>query len=252
MGLSRSSFYYHPTGETEENLTLMRLMDEQHLKTPFYGSREMTQWLKFTGYAVNRKRVRRLMRVMRLEAVYPKPRTTRRCPEHKVFPYLLRDLAITRPNQVWSTDITYVPMQRGYMYLVAVMDWYSRYVISWRISNSLDIAFCLDCLEEALADTQPEIFNSDQGSQFTSPTFTALLEARNVAISMNGRGRALDNVLIERLWRTVKYENIYLNDYASGWELEQGLAAYFNFYRHERFHSSLSYRTPATVYHAGA
>jgi putative transposase len=226
----------------------MRLLDEQHLRTPFFGSRELTQWLRSQGYAVNRKRIRRLMRVMRLEAIYPKPSTSRRHPDHKIYPYLLRDLSITKADQVWATDITYVPMQRGFMYLVAIMDWFSRYVISWRISNTMDVGFCLACLDEALANGAPEIFNSDQGAQFTSCEFTGRLEGAGIAVSMDGRGRALDNVFIERLWRTVKYENIYLQDYGDGWQLESGLGAYFDFYRHERLHSSLGYRTPAQVY----
>jgi putative transposase len=249
LGLARSSLYYRPVGEREENLRLMRLMDEQHLRTPFYGSREMTEWFKRQGYQINRKRIRRLMRLMRLEAVYPKPRTTRRHPKHKIYPYLLRDLPITQVDQVWATDITYVPMRRGFMYLVAIMDWFSRYVVSWRLSNSLDIGFCLECLEAALAASRPQIFNSDQGSQFTSPAFTGLLEGCGVTISMDGRGRALDNVFVERLWRTIKYENIYLKDYETGWALERGLTAYFEFYRNERLHSSLGYRTPAEVYY---
>jgi len=249
LGLARSSLYYQPKGESEQNLELMRLMDEQHLRTPFFGSRDMTAWLRKKGYPVNRKRIRRLMRLMRLEAVYPKPRTSRRHPEHKIYPYLLRDLEITEVNQVWATDITYVPMRRGFMYLVAIMDWFSRYVISWRLSNSLEISFCLQCLEEALASCCPQIFNSDQGSQFTSPEFTGCLEECGVSISMDGRGRFLDNVFVERLWRTVKYEDIYLRDYDTGWALEEGLEAYFEFYRWERPHSSLNYRTPGEVYY---
>jgi putative transposase len=249
LGLARSSLYYQPVGESEENIELMRLMDEQHLLRPFFGSRDMTEWLKRKGHRVNRKRIRRLMRLMRLEAVYPKPRTTQRHPRHKIFPYLLRDLQITEVDQVWATDITYVPMRRGFMYLVAIMDWFSRYVISWRLSNSLDIGFCMECLEEALGTSRPKIFNSDQGSQFTSPVFTGRLEACEVAISMDGRGRALDNIFVERLWRTIKYEDIYLKDYETGWALERGLIAYFEFYRNERLHSSLGYRTPAEVYY---
>ena len=249
LGLARSSLYYQPVGESEKNIELMRLMDEQHLRRPFFGSRDMTEWLKRKGHRVNRKRIRRLMRLMRLEAVYPKPRTTQRHPRHKIFPYLLRDLQITEVDQVWATDITYVPMRRGFMYLVAIMDWFSRYVISWRLSNSLDISFCMECLEEALGTSRPKIFNSDQGSQFTSPVFTGRLEACEVAISMDGRGRALDNIFVERLWRTIKYEDIYLKEYETGWALERGLIAYFEFYRNERLHSSLGYRTPAEVYY---
>lgn len=251
LGLARSAYYYQPVGTSELNLRLMRLIDEEHLRHPFQGSRMMTAWLRRQGHAVNRKRVGRLMRLMRLEAVYPKPRTTLRRREHKVYPYLLRNLAIARADQVWASDITYVPMRRGFLYLVVVMDWFSRYVISWRLSNSLDSSFCLEALDEALSDRRPEIFNTDQGVQFTSPAFTSRLAARGVAISMDGRGRALDNVFVERLWRTVKYENIYLNDYANGWELEDGLSEYFAYYCHERPHSSLDDWTPAEAYQHG-
>lgn len=247
-GLGRSSFYSRPVGESEENLRLMRRIDEQHLRTPFFGVGEMTAWLRRAGEAVNRKRIRRRMRRMGIEAIYPKPHTSRRHPEHRISPYLLRDLEITRADQVWASDITYVPMHRGFMYLVAIMDWFSRYVVAWRVSNSLDVGFCVECLEEALSTGRPEIFNTDQGSQFTSSAFTGRLEECGVAISMDGRGRALDNVFIERLWRTVKYEEIYLKEYESGWALEAGLTDYFAFYRHQRPHSSLGYRTPGEVY----
>jgi putative transposase len=252
LGLGRSSFYYRPVGESEENLRLMRRIDEQHLRTPFFGVGEMTAWLRRAGEAVNPKRIRRLMRLMGIEAIYPKPHTSRRHPEHKIYPYLLRDLEITRADQVWASDITYVPMHRGFMYLVAIMDWFSRYVVAWRLSNSLDVGFCVECLEEALSTGQPEIFNTDQGSQFTSLAFTGRLEECGVAISMDGRGRVLDNVFIERLWRTVKYEEIYLKEYESGWALEAGLTDYFAFYRHQRPHSSLGYRTPGEVYFRAA
>ena len=226
----------------------MRLIDEQYLHTPFYGSRGMTQWLIRQGHDVNRKRVQRLMRVMGLEAIYPRRRTSVPCPEHRIYPYLLRNLAIERPNQVWSRDITYVPLRRGFMYLVAVLDWHSRYVLSWELSNTLDSGFCVAALEAALARQQPEIFNTDQGAQFTSQAFTGALEAAGVAISMDGRGRALDNVFIERLWRTVKYEEVYLHDYTDGWHAEASLAAYFRLYDEERIHQSLGYRTPGDVY----
>ena len=249
LGLPRSSFYYEPLGESAQNLALMRQIDEQHLRTPFFGVEQMTEWLKREGQWVNPKRVRRLMRLMGIEAMYPRPRTSRPHPEHKIYPYLLRDLTITRPDQVWASDITYVPMHRGFLYLVAIMDWFSRYVVAWQLSNSLDVGFCLECLDGALAAGRPEIFNTDQGSQFTSAAFTGRLEACGVAISMDGRGRALDNVFIERLWRTVKYEEIYPNEYENGWALEAGLNAYFAFYCHQRLHSSLGYRTPAEVYH---
>jgi putative transposase len=248
LDLPRSTYYYQPAAETEENLLLMRLMDEQYLKTPFYGSRRMAVWLGEQGYIVNRKRVQRLMRQMSMEALYPRRSTTKRGIGHKIYPYLLRDVAITRPNQVWSTDITYVPMRRGFMYLVAILDWYSRYVLAWRLSNSLETSFCIEALEEALERGRPEIFNSDQGVQFTSKVFTSRLEEHGVAISMDGRGRALDNAFIERLWRTVKYEEIYLKDYGTVDELYEGLMRYFAFYHDERPHQSLSYQTPSAVY----
>jgi putative transposase len=248
MGLSRSSLYYQPACETAENLHLMRQMDEQYLKTPFYGSRRMTVWLNRQGYAVNRKRVQRLMRLMGLEAIYPRPRTSIVNPSHKIYPYLLRDLAIIHPHQVWSTDITYIPMPQGFMYLVAILDWYSRYVLSWRLSNTLDGSFCLEALEEALALGKPRIFNSDQGVQFTSLEFTGRLETAGIAISMDGRGRALDNVFVERLWRSVKYEDVYIKDYGSVVELETGLTEYFQLYNYHRPHQSLNYQTPAWVH----
>lgn len=221
----------------------MRRLDELHLEHPFYGSRKLAQVLK-----VNRKRIQRLMRVMGLEAIYPKPRTTQPNANHKIYPYLLRNVAITRPNQVWSTDITYLPMRHGFLYLVAVLDWYSRYVLSWRLSNTLDGAPCLEALESALAHGTPEIFNTDQGSQFTATAFTTRLEASGIAISMDGRGRALDNVFIERLWRSVKYEEVYLRDYADGHEAERSLARYFEFYCERRIHQSLNYQTPGEIY----
>ena len=243
--LPRSACYYTPVGETAENLALMRKIDEQYLQTPFYGSRKMALEL-----GVNRKRAQRLMRVMGLEAIYAKRSTTRPAPGHKIYPYLLRNVEITRPDQVWISDITYIPLRHGFLYLTAVMDWYSRYVLSWRLSNTLAGSFCLEALDEALACSTPEIFNSDQGSQFTATAFTSRLESRDVAISMDGRGRAIDNVFIERLWRSVKYEEVYLKDYTDGWAAEASLAAYFRFYDHERIHQSLDYRTPAELYHA--
>jgi len=251
LGLNRSTWYYELAPESAANLALMRLIDEQYLRRPYYGSRRMTVWLNNEGHEVNRKRVQRLMRLMRLEAVYPKPRTTVAGAGHKIYPYLLRDVAVTRPNQVWSTDITYVPLQRGFLYLTAIMDWYSRYVLTWRLSNSLDADFCLEALDEALARGRPEIFNSDQGVQFTSQAFTGRLESAGVAISMDGRGRALDNVFVERLWRSVKYEEVYLHEYTSGVECHAGLSAYLKFYCEERPHQSLDYRTPAEVYGEG-
>jgi putative transposase len=226
----------------------MRLMDEEHLRRPFFGSRNMTTFLRRAGETVNRKRVQRLMRLMGIEAFYPRPRTTRRNMEHRVFPYLLRGVEIVRPNQVWSTDITYVPMRRGFMYLTAVMDWFSRYVLTWALSNSLEGTFCVEALDEALGLGTPEIFNTDQGSQYTAAAFTGRLQQAGVAISMDGRGRALDNVFIERLWRTVKYERLYLHGFDTVGDLERSLTEYFGFYNYERFHQSLENRTPAEVY----
>jgi len=247
LGLNRSSWYYEAVPETPANLALMRRIDEQYLRTPFYGSRRMTVWLRREGAEINRKRVQRLMRLMGLEAIYPRPRTTVTVLCHK-YPYLLRNVEIMRPNQVWSADITYVPMRTGYLYLMAILDWYSRYVLAWRLSNSLDTDFCLEALDEALSRGRPEIFNTDQGVQFTSRDFTGRLQAAGVAISMDGRGRALDNVFVERLWRTVKYEEVYLRDYASGADCQAGLTAYLKFYCDERPHQALAYRTPGEVY----
>lgn len=248
LGLNRASWYLAPAGETAENLVLMRRIDEQYLRKPFYGSRRMTVWLVQQGYAVNRKRVQRLMRTMGLEAIYPKPRLSQRGHEARIYPYLLRNVEILRPNQVWSTDITYVPLLGGYAYLTAVLDWYSRYVLAWELSPTLDGGFCLTALEQALSQGLPEIFNTDQGSQFTSRAFTSRLERRGIAISMDGRGRALDNVFIERLWRSVKYEEVYLQEHATLASLAAGLEAYFWFYCHERPHQALGNRTPAVVY----
>ena len=248
LGLNRSSCYYQGVGETAENLRLMRLIDEQYLETPFYGSRRMTAWLVRQGHDVNRKRVQRLMRCMGLEAIYAKPRTTLPAENHRVFPYLLRGVTIEHPDQVWSADITYVPMRYGFMYLVAILDWFSRYVITWRLSNSLDSEFCVEALETALMFGCPVVFNTDQGAQFTSRAFTDRLRAAQVQISMDGRGRALDNVFVERLWRSVKYEDIYIQGYDTVPGLHRGLARYFAFYNDERPHQSLGYRTPAAVY----
>ena len=243
LGLPRSSWYYRPREESAENLELMRRIDAQYLRTPFYGSRRMAVVL-----SVNRKRVQRLMGLMGIEAIYPKRRTTRPAAGHRIYPYLLRNVEVTRPNQVWSSDITYLPLRHGFLYLTAVIDWYSRYVLAWRLSNTLEGSFCLEALDEALALGRPEIFNSDQGSQFTAAAFTSRLEACGIAISMDGRGRALDNVFVERLWRTVKYEEVYLKEYADGWDAEASLASYFRFYCQERVHQALQYRTPAEVY----
>ena len=248
IGLNRASYYYPAARETDFNLKMMRLIDEQYLKTPYYGYPKMTAHLRRAGYQVNPKRIRRLMRIMNLMAIYPKPRTTMSAPENKVYPYLLRGLPITRPNQVWGTDITYIPMPKGFMYLVAVMDWFSRYVLSWKLSNTLDGAFCLAALSEALQLGKPEIFNTDQGVQFTAHVFTETLETAGIRVSMDGRGRALDNIFIERLWRSLKYEDIYIYDYASVLALEAGLRTYFTRYNLERPHQSLAYRTPTEVH----
>jgi len=248
LGLSRSSLYYEPGGEAAEALRLMRRIDEPYTACPFYGSRRITAWLVQQGEEVNRKRVQRLMRVMGLEAIYPKPRLSAAGRGHNIYPYLLRGVKIERPDQVWSADITYVPMPSGFMYLAAVIDWYSRYVITWRLSNTLDGAFCLEMLEEALRSGCPEVFNTDQGVQFTAEAFTGRLLSAGVAVSMDGRGRALDNVFVERLWRSVKYEDIYIRGYEAVPDLHRGLGRYFDFYNDERLHQSLDYRTPATVY----
>jgi putative transposase len=250
VDLNRGSYYYQPASESELNLKLMNLIDEQYTQTPFFGWRRMTVYLRrVKGYQVNGKRVRRLMALMGLQAIYPEPRPQQQSPvAHKIYPYLLRNLVIVRPNQVWSTDITYIKMSSGFMYLTAVSDWYSRYVLSWQLSNSLDNHFCLVALEQALAQATPDIFNTDQGVQFTADTFTQLLLKAEIKISMDGRGRALDNIFVERLWRSVKYENIYLNDYSTVSELQAGLTAYFDLYNHRRFHQSLNDLTPAEVH----
>jgi putative transposase len=251
LDLPRSTFYHRPARETPENLRLMRLIDEQYLETPFYGSRRMAVWLQARGHAANRKRVQRLMRLMGLEGLAPKRSSSKPAPGHRVFPYLLRNVEVTHADHVWSTDITYIPLRGGYVYLAAIMDWYSRCVLAWRLSNRLDGSFCLEALDEALKGGKPEIFNSDQGSQFTSREFTSRLLERAVAVSMDGRGRAIDNVFVERLWRTLKYEDVYLKDYASVDELYEGLMRYFDFYNRERFHQALDYQTPYQVYHWG-
>ena len=230
----------------------MRMIDAKYLERPFFGSRKMALWLGQQGCNVNRKRVQRLMRLMGIEAIYRKPRTTIRSKDSKVYPYLLRNVEVTHPNHVWCTDITYIPMRRGFMYLVAIMDWFSRHIIAWQLSNSLDTSFCLDALEESLRDAKPQIFNTDQGVQFTSSAFTSTLESHGIAISMDGRGRVLDNIFIERLWRTIKYEDIYLKDYETVDELYEGLTSYLAFYDHERPHQALGYSTPFEVYQATA
>ena len=252
LGVNRSGLYYQPAGESEENLRLMRLLDEQYTRTPFYGSRKMVEWLDTQGIRVNRKRVRRLMEAMGIEAVYPKPKLSRPGEGHRVYPYLLAGLKVDRVNQVWSTDITYIRMAQGFVYLVAVMDWFSRYVLSWRLSLTMEIDFCVEALKCALRRGRPEIFNSDQGSQFTSEGFTGELAVREIAISMDGRGRCMDNIFIERLWRSLKYEEVYLKDYATVSEAREGIAKYFRFYNEERLHQSLEYRTPAALWAAKA
>lgn len=248
IGLSRAGFYYEPRGESAENLGFMRLLDEQYTRTPFYGVCRMTAWLRTQGHAVNPKRVRRLLRLMGLEAIYQKPRLSLAAAGHRTYPYLLRGVVVERVNQVWSTDITYIRLRHGFVYLVAVMDWFSRYVLSWEMSVTLDGSFCIAALERALRHGQPEIFNSDQGAQFTSSGFTDVLLSRGIQISMDGRGRAMDNIFVERLWRSVKYEEVYLNDYLGAPDAVRGLTLYFDFYNDERLHQSLGYRTPASVY----
>lgn len=251
LRIARSSFYYQPQVPSEQELTLLRLIDRQYLKTPFYGSRRMTVVLRQRGYEVNRKRVQRLMRHLGIEAIYPKPRLSQANPEHQVYPYLLRDLAMTGANQVWCTDITYLPVLKGHFYSVAMMDWFSRKILSWRISNTLEVTFCLEALQEAIARYgSPDIFNSDQGSQFTSNTFTRCLKAAGIQISMDGRGRCHDNVFIERLWRSLKYELIYLMAFEDGIHLNQEVRKWFEWYNQERPHQALNYRTPEVVYWA--
>jgi len=228
----------------------MKLIDRQYLDTPFYGARKIAAWLKSQGQRVNRKRVQRLMRIMGLKAIYRRPRTSKPAPGHKIYPYLLRGMKITRPNQVWAADITYIPMARGFLYLVAIIDWYSRYVLSWRLSNTLDAGFCVEALEEALRKSKPDIFNTDQGAQFTGEAFTGLLKQHGVRISMDGKGSYNDNLFIERLWRSVKYEEVYLKAYRDGRDARIGLGNYFRFYNTERPHQTHGYRTPAEVYSA--
>ena len=248
LGLSRSSYYYEPSAEPPENLALMALLDREYMARPFLGSRRLATWLRRNGRRVNRKRVQRLMGLMGLEAVYPKPRLSQPTPGHRVYPYLLRGVTIDRPNQVWSTDITYIPMPAGFMYLTAVMDWHSRYVLSWELSNTLEIDFCLDALDAALGRGPPEIFNTDQGSQYTAEAFVSRVTAAGARMSMDGRGRWLDNVFVERLWRSVKYEEVYLWRHDTVSALRAGLTRYFAYYNNERSHQSLTDRTPAEVY----
>jgi putative transposase len=248
LDISRSGLYYQPTGISEEDLTLMKLIDRQYLATPFYGARKIAAWLKSQSHQVNRKHARRLMRIMGLKTIYRRPRTSKPAPGHKIYPYLLSGLKITRPNQVWAADITYIPMARGFLYLVAISDWYSRYVLSWRLSNTLDADFCVEALEEALKKGKPDIFNTDQGSQFTGEAFTRLLRQHSIRISMDGKGSYNDNLFIKRLWRSVKYEEVYLKAYQDGREARIGLGNYFRFYNTERPHQTHGYRTPAEVH----
>lgn len=249
VSISRSAFYYRPAGETPLNLALMRLIDEVFLETPWYGSRQMARHLRRQGYTVGRKRVRRLMARMGLAAIYQQPRTTVPHPEHRTYPYLLRGLRIERPDQVWCSDITYIPMRRGFLYLVAVMDWATRKLLSWRLSNTLEAEFCIAALEEALARYgRPDIFNTDQGSQFTSPRFVEVLTGAGVRVSMDGRGRWMDNVFIERLWRSLKYECVYLHAFETGSELRAGLTRWIGYYNGQRPHSALAGRTPDEAY----
>jgi putative transposase len=249
LGVSRSNVYYVPVEPDAEELELMRLMDEIHLELPFYGSRSIARQLRAKGHRVNRKRVQRLMRLMGLESLAPKPNTSKPNVEHSVYPYLLRGLTIDQPNQVWAADITYIPLARGFAYLVAIMDWHSRRVLSWRLSNTLDSSFCVEALQEALVRFgQPGIFNSDQGSQFTASAFTDVLLAAGVKISMDGKGRCIDNVFVERLWRSLKYEDVYLKAYANLVEARSGIERYFHFYNTRRSHQALGHQTPADFY----
>ncbi len=248
LGVSRASLYYQPVSASPTDLVLMRLLDEQYLKTPFFGSRRMTIMLRNRGYAVTRKRVRRLMRLMGLEAIYQKPRTTIADEQHKKYPYLLGGITIDRPGQVSASDITYIPMASGFLYLVAVMDWHSRFILSWRLSNTMEASFCAEALKESLSYGLPAIFNTDQGSQFTSEDFISVLKGSGIAISMDGKRRWIDNVFVERLWRSLKYEEVYLKAYDSIAEARAGIAAWIEFYNFERPHQALDYRTPWEVY----
>jgi len=246
--LARSSFYYRSSGEDEYNLHLMRLLDEQFTRTPFYGARKMQAWLRTQGHEVNRKRISRLMRLMGLEAIYPKPRLSRPGPDHKIYPYLLKGITVRKPDHVWCADITYIRLAHGFVYLVVILDWASRYILSWELSITLEKAFCLEALRRALLGSKPEIFNTDQGSQFTSLEFVGHLEGAGIRVSMDGRRRAYDNIFVERLWRTVKYEEVYLHEYRTVLEAREHLSAYFRFYNTERPHEALGYRTPQEIY----
>jgi putative transposase len=248
LDISRSGLYYQPARVSESELELMKLIDCQYMVTPFYGTRKMAIWLKSKRYSVNRKHVRRLMQLMGLKAIYRHPRTSPPVPGNKIYPYLLDGMKITCPNQVWCADITYIPMAHGFLYLVVIMDWYSRYVLAWRLSNTLDADFCVEALEEALKKGKPDVFNTDQGSQFTGKAFTGLLEKHGIQISMDGKGSYRDNLFIERLWRTVKYEEVYLKAYQNGKDARIGISDYFRFYNTARPHQALGYRTPGKVF----
>jgi putative transposase len=253
LKVARSSLYYRPSPVSADDLAVMRRMDELHLAWPFYGSRRLTAVLRREGWPVNRKRIKRLMRIMALEAIYQKPNTSRKHPDHKVYPYLLRGLVIDRPNQVWCADITYIPMAKGFVYLVAVMDWFSRRVLAWRVSITLETDFCVEALQEAMnRHGQPEIFNTDQGVQFTSAAFLGELENLGIRISMDGKGRFLDNIFIERLWRSLKYEEVFIKAYGSIPEARIGIGEWLTFYNDERPHQALGYRTPTAVFHGAA
>ena len=252
LEVSKGALYYQPASIDPYTLSLMDIIDEQHTSTPFYGSRRLTAYLNAKGHEINRKRVQRLMRLMRIEAVYPKPKLSRRLENHKIYPYLLRGVNIERPDHVWSTDITYIRVSNGFIYLTAVIDWFSRYVLSWRLSNSLENTFCIEALEEALSISQPQIFNTDQGSQYTAVNFLKPLIDRDISISMDSRGRALDNVFVERLWRTVKYEEVFLKDYRTMKmnEVYRSLKDFIKFYNQERLHQALDYKSPEYIYHS--
>jgi putative transposase len=250
LQLHRSNLYYEPVRVSEEILRVMHRIDEIFTESPFFGSRKILEGLRREGFCIGREKVQSLMRKMGLIAVYPKPNLSKRHPEHKKYPYLLANVKITRPHQVWSSDITYIRLRPGFLYLVAIMDWYSRYVLSWRLSNSLDVSFCLEALEEALGQGCPDIFNTDQGSQFTSNDFIGMLLSKGIRISMDGRGRAFDNIFTERLWRSVKYEEVYIKDYQAYRDAREGLSNYFTFYNNRRYHQSLGYKTPSEIHYA--
>jgi len=248
LKLTRSNLYYEPVKVSEETLRIMNRIDEIFTEIPFYGSRKIGEALRREGYIIGRERIQSLMRQMGLRAIYPKVKLSKKHPDHRIYPYLLGNLDISRPNQVWCADITYIRLKQGFLYLVAIMDWFSRYVLSWRLSNSLDVSFCTEALEEALGKGRPDIFNTDQGSQFTSDDFTGILLSNEIAISMDGRGRVFDNIFVERLWRSVKYEEVYIKGYQVYGDAKEGLGAYFPFYNNSRYHQSLDYKTPYEVH----